>query len=109
MKRIVSREREVYGLYRDAVSAIIESGEGRKLDPAVVTFALFGVVNYFYHWFKPGGALTLSEAAEQSIALVLNGLLNVPAGSAPRRAKATGVSTRQRSPSTIHSKARQTC
>ncbi len=94
LRRIVAREREVYALYRDAVQAIIASGSGRDLDPAVVSFALFGIVNYFYHWFKPGGTLALGEAAEQSIALVLDGLLVGTAGSAPRRTKRTGMRAR---------------
>ena len=85
LKRIVAREREVFSLYRDAVSSIIASGQARQLDAAVVTFALFGIVNYFYQWFRPGGALTLRQAAEQSIALVCDGLLDPSPGGVPGR------------------------
>lgn len=95
-KRIAQREREVYALYRDAVQGIIDSGLGRSLDAAVVTFALFGIVNFFYHWFRPGGALTLRQAAEQSIALVLEGLLLDAAGSVPRPRPAHRKRARQR-------------
>lgn len=93
-KRIAVREREVYTLYRDAIEAIVAAGAARPLDSAVVTFALFGVVNYFYHWFRPGGALTLRQAAEQSIALVLDGLLLDVAGSVPRPRPAIRKRTR---------------
>ncbi len=82
---IVAREREVYALYRDAVVALMEQGRARALDPAVVTFSLFAVVNYFYHWFKPGGALSLREAAEQTIELLCDGLLVEDAARAPQR------------------------
>lgn len=94
LKRIVQREREVFGLYRDAVNGIIAAGEARELDAAVVTFALFGIVNYFYQWFRPGGALTLRQAAEQSIALVFGGLLDPSAGGVPERRAAKKTRTR---------------
>jgi AcrR family transcriptional regulator len=108
LRRIVNGEREVYALYRDTVRAIIDSGRGRRLDPAVVTFALFGIVNHFHHWFRPGGALTLREAAEQSIALVLDGLLIDSAGRVPRRGRADGKRTRDGSVRGSTTQARQT-
>lgn len=75
LERIVLREKEVYEMYRDRVRAIAATGRARKLDAAVVTFALLGVVNYFLYWFRPGGSLSLKQAAEQSIVMMLDGLL----------------------------------
>lgn len=75
LDRIVLREKELYVLYRDRVLAIIAAGRARELDAAVVTFALLGIVNYFLYWFRPGGGLSLKQAAEQSICLMLDGLL----------------------------------
>lgn len=75
LDRIVLREKEVYALYRDRVLAIIVTGRARKLDAAVVTFSLLGIVNYFLYWFRPAGSLNLKQAAEQSICLTLDGLL----------------------------------
>ena len=72
---ILLREREIYALYRDRVLAIIAAGRAREHDAAVVTFALLGIVNYFLYWFRPGGSLSLKQAAEQSISLMLDGLL----------------------------------
>lgn len=75
LERIVLREKEVYALYRGRVLAIASDGSARKFDAAVVSFALLGIVNYFLYWFRPGGRLNLKQAAEQSIDLMLDGLL----------------------------------
>ena len=85
--RIVLREKEVYALYRQRVLALVASGRARAFEPAVVTFALLGIVNYFLHWFRPGGPLSLRLAAEQSISLMLDGLLLPEKGSARANAK----------------------
>ncbi|MCL4744686.1 MAG: TetR/AcrR family transcriptional regulator [Burkholderiaceae bacterium] len=79
-RRIVAREREVFALYRDRVTSLVSGKRARAFDPAVATFALLGVVNYFLHWYRPTGQLRLREAAEQSIDLMLGGLLIPQAG-----------------------------
>lgn len=84
-RRIVTREREIYALYRERVRALVASGRARPVDATVASFALLGIVNYFLHWFRRGGHLSLRQAAEQSIELLLSGLL-LPAGRAGRAA-----------------------
>ena len=74
-RRIVAREREVFAMYRDRVATLVSNAQARAVDPAVAAFALLGVVNYFLHWYRPKGQLPLREAAEQSIDLMLGGLL----------------------------------
>lgn len=83
-RQIVLREREIYGLYRDRVVALISSGRARDLDPRVVTFAILGVINNFLYWFRPKGNVSMQQAGQQSINLMLDGLL-VPTTETLRR------------------------
>lgn len=88
-RRMVGRQKAIFGLYRERVAALIASGRGRALDPSVATFALFGAINNFLYWFQPGGRLSLQLAAQQTVALVLDGLLLPTARrkAPPRRSK----------------------
>jgi len=95
-RSIQERELAIYALYRDRVRELIAARRARALDPAAVTFALFGIVNYFFYWFRSGGRLTLREAALQSIDLVLQGLLR-PAPAVSRAARTRGRPGKSRS------------
>ena len=53
-------------------------------DPRVATFALFGMMNWLYTWYRPGRDVPVEQLAEQMSALFLGGYLQegdaVPAG-----------------------------
>lgn len=74
-RQIVQREREIYDLYLSRVVELISSGKVRNFDPRVITFGLLGVINNFMYWFRPGRSVTMKQAAEQSIKMLLDGLL----------------------------------
>lgn len=74
-RQIIMREREIYGLYRTRIATLISSEKACDLDPRVVTFGVLGVINNFLHWFLPGGNVTMKQAAEQSIKMILYGLM----------------------------------
>lgn len=87
---ITEKENAIYHLYKSRIAALIGSGRARRINASAATFALFGVINYFYHWFRPRGRLTLAQVARDSIDVLLEGLLlprpkAPPPGSSPVR------------------------
>ena len=60
----------------------------RPVDPTVAAYALLGMVNWTYQWFRPGGRLDEEQLADQMTDFYLHGLLRDDAAAAvagPRR------------------------
>jgi AcrR family transcriptional regulator len=70
----------------------MEQGAIPQADPRLLTFALLGLYNSVWHWYRPGGALTLDDVREFFVARCL-ALVGYQAGTAApakqRRAAAT--------------------
>ncbi len=64
--------------YQRLVEAVIErgvaNGEFRVVDPRLTSFAVFGMCNWTYQWYRSGGALSSREVAEHFAELLLAGL-----------------------------------
>lgn len=50
----------------------------RRVDPTVAAFALLGMVNWTYQWYRPGGRLTEERLAKEMTQFFLHGLLAAP-------------------------------
>jgi AcrR family transcriptional regulator len=50
----------------------------RRVDATVAAFAILGMVNWTYQWYRPGGRLTEERLAKQMTQLFLHGLLEAP-------------------------------
>lgn len=46
-------------------AAGMRSGEFKAIDPPLTTLALFGMCNWAYQWYRPGGSLAPADIAEQ--------------------------------------------
>jgi AcrR family transcriptional regulator len=57
------------------------------LDVRVSTFALFGMMNWLYNWYRPERDLPVDELAEQMSRLFLSGFLQQPGGELPAGAR----------------------
>jgi AcrR family transcriptional regulator len=65
-----------FKLWFDAVVDGQASGELRAdLDPRIVVQAIFGMLNWMFRWFKPGGKSTAEEVARTFSALLSDGLV----------------------------------
>jgi AcrR family transcriptional regulator len=62
-QRITSLEREFYGMCRDLIAAV-RGAHPPTPDFAAVAFGLIGMVEHLITWFRPGGALSVTEAAK---------------------------------------------
>ncbi len=71
--------------YTEICAAIVSElrPEGSEIDARVATFALFGMMNWIYNWYRPGRDVGVAELAEDMSQLFLRGYLagaELPAG-----------------------------
>lgn len=52
----------------------IEKGEIRKMDPKIATRTILGSCNWFYRWYRPGGAMSLDEVINFFNDVIFNGV-----------------------------------
>jgi AcrR family transcriptional regulator len=62
-------------LWRDVLHTGIDEGKFKIDDVPLVTRGLLGIMNGVVTWYRPGGALTVSDIADQYAGLILEGLL----------------------------------
>jgi len=48
---------------------------GNQIDLTVATYALFGMMNWIYNWYDPGGKLSVAELVDNVTRLFLTGFL----------------------------------
>jgi AcrR family transcriptional regulator len=60
-------------LLRDAIQALIASGEWRPVDPALATRFILGAINQIPRWHSPDGRLTVVQVAEHYLDFTLAG------------------------------------
>ena len=58
---------------------VIRSGGARKVDPSLAAFAMLGMINWIYQWYRPGGRLGEEQLADALADLLLQGFLRGPA------------------------------
>lgn len=80
-ERVNARKRRL----TDRATEILEALDpGHGIDLRVATFALFGMMNWLYHWYRPGRDVPVERLAEDMSRLFLGGFLQdgseVPAG-----------------------------
>lgn len=70
---LVGLQRELVGLMSDTLAREAPSlADSDRLSP--VTMSVFGILNWFYMWHRPGKGLTRDAYAELATGLVLNGI-----------------------------------
>ena len=82
--RITSEERQIFYLYRDTLAQA-----GRKLqlsesDYTVAAFGILGMVNWFYHWYRPETQLPIDKLPEKILQLLFHGFLVQEARDLPK-------------------------
>jgi len=67
--------RDTYeALFRGLISEGVATGAFRTCDPATMTRAILGMVNWLAIWYHPGGPLTASSLSSQFTEFILKGL-----------------------------------
>lgn len=73
--RHVPNRDQFESLWKDVIAEGIKAKLFRCDDPALITRALLGIMNWTITWYHPDGALTVEQIADQYSDLLLNGLL----------------------------------
>ena len=68
------RAREILREVQDAKSS------DTAIDLTVATYALFGMMNWIYNWYKPSGKLAVAELVDNVTRLYLTGFVNTTKG-----------------------------
>lgn len=75
-KDLDSLRRRYTKLLRDTIVEGQKSGALRDdIDPAIAVHAIFGMLNWMFRWFTPGGRLKARDAARQFAAIAIDGLV----------------------------------
>ena len=89
-RRARAQTRELEFAWAAFLTRGMEQGAIPQSDPRLLTFALLGLYNSVWHWYRPGGALTLDEVREffvkRCLALVGYGDETAGRTAKPRRA-----------------------
>jgi AcrR family transcriptional regulator len=84
-REIIVAERDLYDQHLRALIS-----EGQKdgsvcpdLDPKLTSIEILGMMNWIYHWYRPGGTLSVSALADSMADFVVAGLACDPAKHEP--------------------------
>ncbi len=73
--RVLDRRTRYEGFLRDQLQRGVTSGEFVQLDVRLVTFAILGMCNWSYQWFRPDGPASADDVARVFWATVSGGIL----------------------------------
>jgi len=80
-KRIILRkQREIYDLYMRKLKELNDKELLRDIDLTVLNFSIFGIINWFFRWYREGGRLSKEEVADNIWKLVFHGMLKPGSG-----------------------------
>lgn len=76
LARIVKKRDEFERGMRAIINEGIRSGEFRKVDPKLSTFAILGAINWIGKWYKPDGSFTAADIGKSYAEQFVSGLTN---------------------------------
>lgn len=72
---VMSFQRKIYNIYMDQLKKLEQLNMLRKGNLTVICFSIFGIINWFYRWYRVGGQLNDKEIANQIIENILLGIM----------------------------------
>lgn len=75
-KRQINARKKAYIVYLENLIGEVQRRRGAAMavHPRVAAFALLGMINWMYQWYRPTGAIAGEEIAKQYVSLFLHGL-----------------------------------
>lgn len=75
-ERIVKTRDEIFQMLYDIIKDGMKTRQFRSdINPKILTFLIFGMLNWFYQWYRPGGPRSLENIYDDVIRLVSHGIL----------------------------------
>lgn len=62
-----------------AILETLDDGASERVPPRIAAFALFGMMNWMYTWYDPGGPVSPPALADHVAEIFLRGVVQVPA------------------------------
>jgi hypothetical protein len=75
-KNVRAVEAEIFRLYKEVLAKCQRVRLVRLLHPATSAFAILGQINWLYHWYSPDGPLAIRELADQTVTILVHGVLD---------------------------------
>jgi AcrR family transcriptional regulator len=76
--RINARKKRYIKFLEKTFREMIKSGTARRVDPSAAAFAMLGMINWIYQWYRPGGRLNEEAVADALSDVFLGGILARP-------------------------------
>lgn len=80
--RINARKKRYIKFLEKTFREMVKSGAARRVDPSAAAFAMLGMINWIYQWYRPGGRLSDEAVADALSDVFLGGILARPSGPA---------------------------
>ena len=74
-KKALKQHRKIYNLYKNKIGEIVNRGLKHDINPTVMTFSIFAMMNWSYRWFKEDGKLSIEEVADNIIRIFFGGIM----------------------------------
>lgn len=72
---VENNQREIYDIYLEKLKELKERGLLKDVDLRVLNFSIFGMINWFFRWYKEGGSLSKEDVAENIIKFAFDGII----------------------------------
>lgn len=74
-RNIVKMRDEAEGHARSLIQAGVDNGEFQRCDPKLMSFAIFGAINFMPYWYSPKGKLSKDQIVDAFVDYLMRGLL----------------------------------
>lgn len=68
-------EKAIFGMYMKDIKVLEASGRLNDINPTVLAFSLFGIINWFFRWYREDGPLSPEDVAANIIRFMFEGML----------------------------------
>jgi AcrR family transcriptional regulator len=72
---LVDKQRKYVQLIKSILKELVNEEKMRDIDPAVTTFAFFGMVHYTIKWYHKDGPITVDQLAKLFVEIFTRGIL----------------------------------
>lgn len=76
--RINRRKKKYVRMTTQLIRDVMRKYKGARVDPKLAAFALLGMLNWTYQWYKPAGSFTCKDLVKGFQRLFVNGILERP-------------------------------
>ena len=74
-KACLKLQREIYDIYMEQLQRLKDSGCLVDVNLTVINFTIFGMINWFYRWYKKDETLSEEDIANEMLRIIERGIL----------------------------------